>query len=183
MFKVTRCTCFFRWSGSFFGRCTEEIKMSVALLSFWAVWFGLSAHMKEYRAGLQACIEPVLMFNACLRAEYAYYRLVQATVAFQKVWCTDGAVYTALLNVSCITITDRGGWCGWHDVGCSNVWRAGLLEFLRGFADPLLMFKAAVVCVQLSRMCGNREVSPVESVRLWVKGKHMSANEHIQARR
>lgn len=54
-------------------------------------------------------MDAVLMFNACLRAEYAYYRLGKATVAFQKVWCMDGAVYTVLLNVSCITITDRGG--------------------------------------------------------------------------
>ena len=65
--------------------------------------------MKEYGAGLQASIDPVLMFNACLRAEYAYYRSVKATVAFQKVWCMDVAVYTVLLNVSCITITDRVG--------------------------------------------------------------------------
>lgn len=65
--------------------------------------------MKELSAGLQACIGTVLMFNACLRAEHAHYRSVQATVAFQKVWCMDRAVYTVLCNVSCITITDRGG--------------------------------------------------------------------------
>lgn len=111
--------------------------------------------MKEKTAGLQAYTDPVLMFNACLRAEYAYYRLVKATVAFQKVWYMHGAVYAVLLNVSCITITCSGGWYGWHDICCSNVWRAGLLEFFRGFADLLLMFKAAVVYVQLLCMWGN----------------------------
>lgn len=35
------------------------------------------------------------------------------------VWA--GVVYTVRLNVSCITITERGGWCGWHDVCGSNV--------------------------------------------------------------
>lgn len=59
--------------------------------------------------GLQARIGPVLMYNACLAAEHAYYRLVEATVAFQKVGRIDGVVYTVRLNVSCITITERGG--------------------------------------------------------------------------
>lgn len=49
------------------------------------------------------------MFNACLAAEHAYYRLVEATVAFQKVRRMDGVVYTARLNVSCITIAECGG--------------------------------------------------------------------------
>lgn len=105
-------------------------------------------------------MDPVLMFNACLRAEHAYYRLAEATVAFQKVWCTDGAVYTVLLSVNCITITDRGGWCGWHDVCSSNVWRSGRLEFLRVFADSLLMLKGcscvleAAVVAYLRGLCG-----------------------------
>ena len=85
------------------------------------VWFVLSPHMREWSAGLQACADPVLMFNACLRAEHAYYRPVKATVAFLKVW----AVYTVLHNLSCITITRRGGWCGWRDVCRSNVRRVG----------------------------------------------------------
>lgn len=59
--------------------------------------------------GLKARIGPVLMYNACLAAEHAYYRLVEATVAFQKVGHIDGVVYTVRLNVSCITITERGG--------------------------------------------------------------------------
>lgn len=59
--------------------------------------------------GLWGRIGPVLMFNACLAAEHAYYRLVEATVAFQKVRRMDGVVYTVRLNVSCITITERGG--------------------------------------------------------------------------
>lgn len=59
--------------------------------------------------GLQARPGPVLMSNACLVAEHAYYRSVEATVAFQKVGRMDGVVYTVRLNVSCITITERGG--------------------------------------------------------------------------
>ena len=70
---------------------------------------GLLVHMKEPSAGLQAHIGYVLMFNACLRAEYAYYGLVEATVAFQKIWHTDGVVYTVHLSVSCVTITGRSG--------------------------------------------------------------------------
>lgn len=58
--------------------------------------------------GLQARIGPVLMFNACLAADHAYYRLVEATVAFQ-VCRMAGVVYTVCLNVSCITITEGGG--------------------------------------------------------------------------
>lgn len=109
---------------------------------------GLLAHMKGRSAGLQACAAPVLMFNACLGPEHAYYRLVGATVAFQRLCCADSAVYSVRLNASGITITDRGGWCGWHDVCRSNVWRAGPLDSLRGFAGPLLMFRAAVVCLR-----------------------------------
>lgn len=63
--------------------------------------------LKEYSAGLQECTGLVLMFNVCLRAQYAYYRMVKAIAAFQKDWCVDRAVYTVLQNLNCIAITER----------------------------------------------------------------------------
>lgn len=66
------------------------------------------------------------MFNACLRPEYAYYRLVKATVGFQKVCCVDKAVYTLPRIQSGRTITDRG-------------------------ADAAGMMSAALMCEELAR--------------------------------
>jgi len=98
--------------------------------SLWVGWIVLWAHMRGWSAGLEAFTDPVLMFNSCLRAWYAYYRLVLATVASKTVWCMDGDVYSVLLDLNWTTNTNHSSWCSWHNVGCSDVSKFDLLEFL-----------------------------------------------------
>lgn len=103
-------------------------------------------------AGLQECTGSVLMFNVCLGAQYAYYRMVKVTAVFQKVWCVDRAVYTVLQNLNCTAAVTDCGWCNWHGVCFSNVWRFDFLDFLWVFSDSLWMhMKLQFWCIWRSR--------------------------------